>query len=248
MNADHSTTGADPATKRESVERIHCNKCGSETRHEVLVERWQPGSEVVGDGMSIDWLTTWTVLECCGCESVSLRRKFWFSEWDYGPERVEEVEYFPPRVSRRKPAWLDSMSGPIEELLDEMYVALHADSRRLALMGARTVVDMCMVGKVGDVGGFEQKLKALEKGGYLSSRDRKTLEAALDAAHAAAHRGHVPDSDHLNHVIDIVENLLQGDRLAGLAPSIRGATPARTRKGHTPDDDDRVSGSRGRQT
>jgi hypothetical protein len=49
--------------------------------------------------------------------------------------------------------------------------------------------------KVGDVGTFEQKLKALEDDGYVSKRNREVLDAALDAGNATAHRGHQFNSD-----------------------------------------------------
>jgi uncharacterized protein YutE (UPF0331/DUF86 family) len=95
-------------------------------------------------------------------------------------------------------------------------------------MGARTLVDMAILDKVGDVGTFEQKLKALEDEGYVSKRNREVLDAALDAGNATAHRGHQFDSESVNQVMDIVENLLQAIYvLEPAAKKIKTATPAR---------------------
>jgi len=47
----------------------------------------------------------------------------------------------------------------MKQVLDEIYVALTGNGRRLALMGARTLVDMLMLQEVGDVGTFDAKLK-----------------------------------------------------------------------------------------
>jgi hypothetical protein len=77
------------------------------------------------------------------------------------------------------------------------------------MMGARTLVDMVMVEKVGDVGGFAEKLKQLENAGFVSSRNRQVLEAALDAGSAVAHRGYSAGPREVDIVMDIVENLLQ---------------------------------------
>jgi len=76
-------------------------------------------------------------------------------------------------------------------------------------MGARTLVDMAILDKVGDVGTFKQKLEALEADGFVSKRNREVLDAALDAGNATAHRGHRFDPESVNQVMDIVENLLQ---------------------------------------
>lgn len=42
----------------------------------------------------------------------------------------------------------------------------------------------------------------------MSKANRKFLEVALDAGNAAAHRAHVPTTEQMNTVMDIVENLL----------------------------------------
>jgi hypothetical protein len=98
-------------------------------------------------------------------------------------------------------------------------------------MGARTLVDMAILDKVGDVGTFEQKLKALEDQGFVSQRNREVLEAALDAGNAAAHRGHGFKAEEVNQVMDIVENLLQAIYvLESAAQKIKSVTPPRKKK------------------
>lgn len=95
-------------------------------------------------------------------------------------------------------------------------------------MGARTLVDMAILDKVGDVGTFEQKLKALEHQGFVSRRNREILDAALDAGNASAHRGHKFKPEEVNQVMDIVENLLQAIYvLEPAARKIKTATPPR---------------------
>ncbi|MGV6394119.1 DUF4145 domain-containing protein [Pseudomonas caspiana] len=112
-------------------------------------------------------------------------------------------------------------------MLQEIYTALHANSRRLAMMGARTIVDMYMNDTIGDSGGFGQKLNNLVAGGHLGKQDRDVLGAALEAGHAASHRGHIPTSAEISHVMDIVENLLQRHALKIAAAALVKGTPLR---------------------
>jgi len=218
MSPEHQSTDG------QHIERVHCNSCGHATRHVVLVDRKQPGTEELEDGDSVDWQTTWTTLECLGCESVCLRRTFWFSEWD---RDALKVEFFPPPISRRPPRWLEQLTEDERQLTLEVYAALHAGSRRLAMMGARALVDMVMQRHAGDAGTFGSQLTELEKRGLIGKRQRRVLEAALDAGSAAAHRGHIPNVKDAETVVDIVENLLHAELLDAAAKGLRERTPPR---------------------
>ena len=126
------------------------------------------------------------------------------------------------------------MNVPIEldvpDLLTEIYSALHANNRRLATMGARTLLDMVMTDKVTDVGRFDQKLDALEKE-FVTTKQREFLEAALDVGNAASHRGHCPTAKQLDQVMDIVESILQQIYvLPNAAAELKKSTPPRKKK------------------
>lgn len=206
----------------------YCNACGQRTRHQLVATRnWQQ-VEIEGDDNSppVYLQYTYDFLQCCGCDCVTMRRTTKCPElWDVGHT---ETEYFPPAASRRHPHWDYQLPYPVIQLLREVYLALHSDSRRLAIMGARTLVDIAILDKVGDRGTFEQKLKALEGEGFIGKRNREVLAAALGAGNAAAHRGHDYKALEVNQVIDIVENLLQAIYvLEKAAENLKKVTPPR---------------------
>jgi transcriptional regulator CtsR len=157
-----------------------------------------------------------------------MRRVDWCSEdgpqWGAGPET-----YFPPRISRRKPAWIDrhEVADEYVELLGEVYVALHADSGRLAMMGARALIDVVIRRLVGDQDNFGRGLDALVDKDLVSNRDREIIKAAINAGHASAHRGHKPSSTDVNVVIDIVERMIHAEILTEQAEALKEATPQR---------------------
>jgi hypothetical protein len=146
-------------------------------------------------------------------------------------EDWDSVVYFPPAVSRHPPSWTHECPSDVKEVMDEVYRSLDANNSRLPMMGARTLVDMLMVDKVGDTGTFVEKLRKLEALGVVSLNNRELLSAALDVGHAAAHRGHAPNADDVNAVMDIVENLLHSVYvLPGMANRLRQNTPPRLSK------------------
>lgn len=211
-------------SKEGEIEWVHCNECLRPTQHEVLMVRQTSQTEPIKEiGDEIEWQTVSVVLECRGCGSVCLRQHL-LSDWDH-----DETEYFPPPIARQRPQWRYRLDENLQELLDESYSALQAGSRRLALMGARALVDLYMTARVGDVGGFQKKLDQLVGDGYLSVNDRTTLEAALDAGHAATHRGHKPNETDVTLVFDIVENLLHAFAIEKDVEKLQSRTPKRRR-------------------
>lgn len=211
------------ARRREQT-LAHCNRCGGETKHFVLFRHEETGEVQLAPEdpeVSYTWTAVWEVLECCGCEKVELRR-------EYTEMGQTESEYFPARVSRDRPVWVDNLPDGITQVLDEVYAALHANTRRLAMMGARCLIDMVMLDTVLDIGGFSEKLAAMEEDGLIGSRNREYLEAALDAGNAVIHRGHHPDVSEVGIVMDIVESLLQTVYVLGQAgDELKQMTPPR---------------------
>lgn len=160
-----------------------------------------------------------------------MTRVNWCSEDDPYDER--ERVFFPPRVSRQKPAWLTQHPelNDYIHLFEEVYTALHADSRRLAMMGARAVIDLAVARMLGgDPGNFTAGMNELVAAKRLSDEERALIDAAFDAGSAAIHRGHQPEADDVNTAIDIVERVVHAEVLKKKAKALADATPKRTHR------------------
>jgi len=207
---------------KENHLKAHCNICGGEKQHRLLATHKVSDSQDVEELGTISWDYTYEMMVCLGCEHATFRLHSVFSE---SPE--PKTEYFPPAVSRRQPVWRE-VPISIASLMDEVYVALHAGSHRLAMMGARALIDVAILETVGDVGNFQQKLTKMESDGYISRRNREVLNAALEVGNAASHRGHKATSEAVNIVMDIVENLLSAVYVLGpAAAQLKKVTPPR---------------------
>jgi Domain of unknown function (DUF4145) len=246
-----SETGPPPESgldeQSESPERIYCNNCRRKTLHRLLKttsderiaeyreDHWEP------DGGEIPSCIYFDMLECLGCRTAVLRRVLHcldpdtrlrmgaaagvVDEWG-GIE--DDVRYFPPAMVRDPPPWRFKLPLDMRKLLEEIYRSLDAENLRLPMIGARTLVDMMILEKIGDVGGFKEKLKELEKEGFVSSRNREALYAALEVGNAAAHRGHAATESEVHAVMDIVETMLQAIYVfPELAQNLKRTTPSR---------------------
>lgn len=221
-------------TEPESPIKSHCNRCLAETNHDVLHRCKRESHEEDDEGNLVFRETfTYELVSCRGCENVSLRRTYSSSA-----QPDVDVDYFPPAVSRKQPQWLsglcffwDHPQSDIEALFREVYSALYAGSNRLALMGSRAIVDLALTDKLGDIGGFEQKLAKAKELGWITPAHCKFLKVAVDAGNAASHRAYRPETQQLALVLDIVEHLIQLLYvLEQNADEIAKKTPARPKK------------------
>lgn len=223
-----------PVTAVDRIVKAHCNRCRSVTKSWVRAEH-----TVQKDSGPISWSDTFEVIECCGCETLSVRHEYWFSEWDemdYDDQGrmvmrpgIKET-YFPAPTVRPKPDWADEITDDVlRSVMDELYSALNAGLNILASIGARTLLDRAGYLRINDPkGGFEGKLKELEKAGYISATEKTALDAVADAGNASAHRGYTPNAARLGHIVDIIENFLHRSFVLNLAAEeIRKSTPPR---------------------
>lgn len=190
-----------------------CRQCGGERSHLVIGEKTY---RLDDDGSGFDGCETWSILECCGCHTVTLVYSHWFSEDCDGHGRpINYYHFYPPSPTRKIPEWMDayySYSAPesswLFKLLADIYEALGLESYSLAAMGIRAVIDGVVTDKAGDAGAFTDKLKRLLDDGIITEISQGIISTAFDAGSAAIHRGFVPQPTDVYTLLDVAEDLL----------------------------------------
>lgn len=232
---DEPMSQAAPVEIPSDMIKAHCNDCSGERNAYTRASH-----TVKGDDGEISWSDTYEILECCGCNSVSVRHTLWFSEWDdfdedplTGQPRLipgVKVTYWPPPTKRNKPEWAENLDDDVlRGVIDEVYQALNSGLIVLASIGTRTLLDRAMFLRVGDPrGGFAAKLNLMVEKGHVGKDERDVLEAITDAGSAAAHRGYAPNAKTLGTIIETTENFLQREFiLKKAAGEVKAATPSR---------------------
>ena len=204
--------------------KAFCNGCCGDTNH--LCQPIHTRNFIEGNGEHRrPFQESWTLLVCCGCDSVHIERAT--SSPDGQASRTED---FPPRQARRRPSWQSDLPQEIRDMHREIYDALQAKAPCCATMGVRAIIDMALTQVVGYKGTFPEKLAAVVQAGHLASAEKTTLEAAIEAGNAAAHRGFIPNEQQIEDVLGIVEHLLMGRYVLGQAATrLRSQVPGRTR-------------------
>ena len=213
----------------------HCNNCLGMRNH-ALIHREEQHRTDGDDDFSITTSDTYEMLRCCGCDQITVSHISENSE-DCNPESGEPIQtktYYPPAISRSRPKWFHELyfgfsfeNNVIQDLLNEIYIALQNECPRLAVMGIRALLEHIMIDKVGDQGSFKKNLDEFEKQGFLSKTQREVVEPSLDVGHAAIHRGFKPKPSDVNNLVDIAESILEsvyinGRRKEILSQSVAG--------------------------
>jgi hypothetical protein len=137
--------------------KSHCNKCGGEREHKVLHEHKINGEEEVDNEFVITWGDTYSLLQCAGCENISMREDSWFSENTDERGKPNIISKFlPARIFRPKPKWMDEHEyiwgcpDQIQSLINETYICLQNDCHSSAAMCVRAIFEAVMIDKIGD--------------------------------------------------------------------------------------------------
>jgi hypothetical protein len=168
----------------------------------------------------------WNVLQCHGCESI----KVCVVEMSTDYKSPRETHY-PTVQIRNVPKWATQLPQDFHDLIREVYIALNTSCPCLSTIGTRTLVDKMLNDLVGDVGGFAKKLNEAVKSGYLTEKQKQTIEAAVEVGHAASHRGFHPTIEQVFDVLDIVEHALVDGYVIGQASSRLNASVPANAKG-----------------
>lgn len=212
--------------------KTHCFNCGRETNQDILFNESEIGPQEIiwrneeGDDSQSVWAVVaniWNLTKCRGCDKMNFKHILRNS-----PDRSTDQTFnFPRKPIRQVPTWIIKLPMKYVEILQEIYISVNEQLFILSLTGVRTLLDIYIVDKIGDVGTFKAKLKKLVSDGIITSSKASVLEVAIDAGSASAHRGYKPEKETLFQVLDIVENLLQSEIVDRPIEIIKQSTPKR---------------------
>lgn len=139
-------------------------------------------------------------------ESLEIRKAFeTCGEWR--KDKLFNIYHYPSFSVEPYPSWTKELPEDLMRLTWEVYTARKQGMYTLAMMGIRTIIDKFATDKVGDVGGFAQKLKKLVKEGFISQQQKNILETLVEAGSAAAHRGFMPTAEQVQECFSTLEAL-----------------------------------------
>ncbi|GDB39423.1 DUF4145 domain-containing protein [Escherichia coli] len=193
-----------------SVKHIksYCRDCCKNTNHNVLLEH----TDAYREEYSCD--ISYQILQCLGCDTKSFRNVFYDLEAAYPTDEnnwevPEEVTVYPKAVEGHKEIKnLWDLPDIVRTIYSEVLTALRENSKVLAGLGLRAVVeavcnDLTIPGR-----NLEVRINKLVSSGYISKNDAERLHGIRFMGNDAAHDIKTPKSTTLSVALQIVEHLI----------------------------------------
>lgn len=234
----------DDLHEASTVTISYCRRCAGHRNHIRIATESETDTETLNE-TGILFKTTFDLLRCQGCDALSVRRDDFcdspaivYAAEGWGESRDDsngrhQIDYWPSVEKRVPPKWLWELEkSALKETLLETYNAFNENMQILEAAGTRIVFDLLTYKLLGrDAGTFGQKLDALFSEGHISERQKRTLQAVVDAGSAAQHRAHKAAHDDLKLILDVLESLIHQTVLADAkVDSLRDRTPQRKKK------------------
>jgi hypothetical protein len=211
-----------------------CTYCNLNTSFENVAEfgEWKtvegyfkekPDSLALREAYTVVYIKE-EVRRCLGCERFHI----------YGTEStpatndsdVKKYRY-PHPLKRPEPKWVKHVDISYFQLLSEIYDNYNRDNFISFSICCRTLVDKILTVTIGDIGGFDKKLKAFKSNGYITESQLSTLSLLIEAGNASAHRAYSPDNELCEAIINILEFLLQDKINTNIAQEYENKIPKR---------------------
>jgi hypothetical protein len=214
-------------TKQGKVHQILCTSCKRKTRHLVLTSVDAGGSEDWGGGDFFHWSSSHQIVQCQGCETISVRIESANSEdfdMQEGPTVHEEV--YPRRTSSTiDPKNLMNVPYNLRRIYRETVDSFNNDILTLCGAGVRTLVEGICTDKNIKGGAVEPKptgagkpklrsnslegkINGLAENGILTENNAKVLHQHRYLGNEAVHELNAPSKEELALAIEIMENVL----------------------------------------
>ncbi len=194
----------------------YCTYCDSSTRQNMVFDtsKWhvhEMAFKDQKDALSDSAFTVMNIQEqvfqCAGCERIHVfyTEKIVNSDPNYKPNEYQ----LPKALKRRQPTWFKDTNLDYFELLGEIYSNYNSNNLISFSICCRTLLDSILTSTLGDIGGFDKKLKEYKNKGSINGSQHSVLKFLVESGNASAHRAYKPSMEAAENLIDIVEQILK---------------------------------------
>ncbi|ANI88833.1 hypothetical protein A9P82_05740 [Arachidicoccus ginsenosidimutans] len=160
-------------------------------------------------------MQTYYILECCGCESISFRTEYidylkaQYEETDVNADSNKTIAIYPKQLKNRKElSSIYYLPARIQDVYEQTILALKGDSRLLAAVGFRAILEaICIEEKIKGQN-LEQKINNLVKNRLITEKEAERLHTIRFLGNDSVHEMEIPSDKRLYLVLDIIEHLL----------------------------------------
>lgn len=193
----------------DKTTKSYCLRCNFETNHNILSKH-----NFRSDNDDYDYAINYMIIECLGCERISMREEFIDIESAFPNENGEwipdiTVETYPKKLrAKRKLENIHILPNKIKTVYEEAIKAYNADCFILTGVAFRAIIEAICLEEEIPGRNLEKKINALVRNKLITEKESKRLHSIRFIGNDSVHEMKVPREESLQIVLNIIEHLL----------------------------------------
>lgn len=208
--------------KSKNPVKVMCRSCKKDTNHKVI-SRYDDVFVPEEDTYDPFELSAYMIIRCMGCDAVSFmlynktssEGNIDFPD-DFNKEDEEGISFLTlyPEVdvdnlNKFIENDLHRLPKQINELYEELKYAFENESRVLAGIGLRTLVEAICINQNISGSNLQMKIKKLSEEGLISTNEHPILDKLRLIGNASAHSIKSIDIEYLEYALEIVNHIIK---------------------------------------
>jgi hypothetical protein len=197
--------------------RTHCNKCGIKINHQILMDYCETGTEVLDSDIDLthgridytaDFSNNYQIIKCSGCDTISYRSFFYFSEYqDIDNDGTWEERF--PTLQRKPKKEFKHLPPTLEHIYEEVIMAYNNDGFILCSAGIRALLKGICKEKGITVGKLNEKIEKMRTQGFINPQHENVLHELRFLDNDALHDLQSPTQEEIDTAMDIIEHIIE---------------------------------------
>jgi len=198
--------------------RTHCNKCGQDMNHQVLMDYCENGTVILDSDYDfrygkIDYTgnfrNDYQIIKCSGCDTISYRNYNYFSEYqnDFDNDGTWEERY--PMLVRRIKKELKYLPSTLTQIYEEVIMTYNNEGFILCAAGIRAILEGICKDKGIAHGNLFEKIKKMSEQGLVSKQHENILQKLRFLGNDAIHDLQIPTKEEIDAALDIIEHIIE---------------------------------------
>ena len=204
------------ASKGKTI-RTHCNECGKIINHQILMDYCEYGQDILDSDYDLihgkidytaDFRHDYQIIKCSGCDTISYRNFYYFSEYQDLDNDGTWEEIFPASIKRKKEDY-KYLAAKLLQIYNEVITAYNDGCFILCAAGIRAILEGICKDKGITKGKLDKKIKMMCEKGFVSQQYENILHILRFLGNDVLHELQKPTQEEIEAALDIIEHVIE---------------------------------------
>jgi hypothetical protein len=198
--------------------RTHCNKCGQDMNHQILMDYCENGTVVLDSDCDLkyekidytaDFSNDYQIVKCAGCNTISYRNYNCFSAYQGIDDNGTREERF-PAPQKRTGRCFNFLPSSLTRIYLEVITTYNNNGFILCAAGIRAILEGVCKEKGIEGNNLKQKIIKMYEQELITQAHKSILHKLRFLGNTALHKLQMPTHEEIEAALDIIEHIVEG--------------------------------------